>query len=29
MTPAEVTDFANWPKVEEFVKVRVSMLYEK
>lgn len=28
MNPAELTDFKDWPKVERFVKKRISMQYE-
>ncbi len=28
MTPAELIDFKDWPKVEKFVKERISMQYE-
>lgn len=28
MTPAGLTDFKDWPKVERFVKKRISMQYE-
>ncbi len=28
MTPAELSDFKDWPKVERFVKKRISMQYE-